>query len=64
MFLPEAGHYSLVISAACHPGLGDASYHLSKAQWGVIGTSQDGNLEHCSFSSEEVTMPEAGERYR
>lgn len=64
MFLPEAGHCSLVISAACHPGPGDASHHLKKVQWGVIGTSQHGSLEHCSFSSEEVTMPEAGERYR
>lgn len=62
--MPFACHCTLVLSAACHPPTNDTDAHLKKVQWGVVRESQNGlTVERCSFTSEEVTLPEASRIY-
>ncbi|KAE8318728.1 hypothetical protein BDV41DRAFT_560561 [Aspergillus transmontanensis] len=72
--MPVAGSCSLAIAAACHPTLrvkGDEyvdeeaklGAEQMRVQWGVIYVDADGE-GHCSFSSEEVGVPEDGKIYR
>ncbi|KAL3461769.1 hypothetical protein BJX64DRAFT_299963 [Aspergillus heterothallicus] len=70
-----AGSCSLAIAAACHPGY-DPSVREEEAtqskasegmeylpvMWGAV--SVNGELGHCTFTSEEVDMPEAGRAYQ
>ncbi|KAK6811974.1 hypothetical protein RU639_012298 [Aspergillus parasiticus] len=72
--MPVAGSCSLAIAAACHPTLrvkgdeyvdeeGKLGAEQMRVQWGVIYVDADGE-GHCSFSSEEVDVPEDGKIYR
>ncbi|KAB8224941.1 hypothetical protein BDV33DRAFT_232682 [Aspergillus novoparasiticus] len=72
--MPVAGSCSLAIAAACHPTLrvkgdeyvdeeGKLGAEQMRVQWGVIYVDADGE-GHCSFSSEEVGVPEDGKIYR
>lgn len=73
MVAPTSGFNSAVISAACHPEVGgDLIHHLKPVQWGVEVDQQhqqhnygsgDETAGHCSFSSEEVSMPIEGRKY-
>ncbi|KAL6229066.1 hypothetical protein BDW75DRAFT_235478 [Aspergillus navahoensis] len=67
--MPVAGSCSLAISAACHPYVSaerEAMEHPGveylPLQWGVV-SGPFGTAEHCSFSSEEVGLPEDGHMY-
>lgn len=61
--MPYAGHCSLVVSAACHPPLGDGEHHEEKVMWGVVRSMSNGEFGHCSFTSRDVTSPHKGEEY-
>lgn len=73
MVAPTSGFNSAVISAACHPeGEMGGMHHLKPVQWGAEVVQQhqqqnygggDGTVGHCSFSSEEVSMPVEGREY-
>ena len=73
-----AGSCSLAIAAACHPKY-DPNLHNEAQQvnihppeeedmvylpvkWGAVAV--DGEVGHCTFTSEEVEMPEAGRFYQ
>ena len=59
--MPLAGSCSAVISAACHPMQQNENMSVLPVKWGAEKTV--GPIGHCSFSSFEVDMPIAGERY-
>ncbi|OCK73823.1 hypothetical protein K432DRAFT_311957 [Lepidopterella palustris CBS 459.81] len=59
--IPFAAASSLVLSAACHPPPEDVDTHLKEVQWGVVDSFKD--VGHCSFSSNQVLQPLAGNRY-
>jgi hypothetical protein len=63
IYMPVTGHCSAVISAACHPPPDDENAHWKKVQWGVVRNRFGGSIEHCTFTSEEVTYPQEGELY-
>ena len=67
--IPLAGGDSAVISAACHPQ-GEDLQRRDLAQlsltWGVVRVSQhdpEGQIMHCSFSSQKVELPVKGQLY-
>jgi hypothetical protein len=60
--LPAAAHCSLVISAACHAPPSDNDPQLKRVQWGVV-RNRFGAIDHCSFTSEDVTRPVEGNLY-
>lgn len=60
-----AASNSAAISAACHIKGDEVDGYAAargKLQWGVVGVGSEG-VGHCSFSTQEVKMPEAGESY-
>ncbi|KAG2421551.1 hypothetical protein HFD88_005526 [Aspergillus terreus] len=64
--MPVAGSCSLAIAAACHPyasaeeeAMEHPGIEYLPLQWGVV-SGRFGTAEHCSFSSEEVGLPEDG----
>ncbi|CAG8979112.1 hypothetical protein HYALB_00000245, partial [Hymenoscyphus albidus] len=61
--MPIAGSCSAAISAACHPWeeVENGKMAISKLRWGSLAT--EGEIGHCSFTSEEVTQPEDGKLY-
>lgn len=60
--MPRAGCCSAAIAAACHGSEPDA--YLKPLQWGVVpGSGGESGIEHCCFSSREVTEPVAGKKY-
>jgi hypothetical protein len=62
VYLPPVQHCSAVISAACHPPSDDQNANIRKVQWGVV--SMPGSIvEHCTFTSQEVSLPKDGTRY-
>ncbi|KAF2678605.1 hypothetical protein K458DRAFT_348372 [Lentithecium fluviatile CBS 122367] len=62
--IPFAAGCSLVVSAACHAPEDNGDAHLRPVQWGVVEEKMfDGEL-HCSLSSQKVSMPKEGIRYR
>jgi hypothetical protein len=72
--MPVAVSCSLAIAAACHPSLtfvgdecvdedGKLGAEQMPIKWGVTYVDADGE-GHCSFTSEEVKMPEEGKMYR
>ena len=70
--MPVAGSCSLAIAAACYPATRPAddsravwlhqNMEYLPLQWGVV--SSDGEVGHCSFSCEKVSMPKKGELYK
>ncbi|KAF2119634.1 hypothetical protein BDV96DRAFT_629163 [Lophiotrema nucula] len=61
--IPIAGHCSAVISAACHPPVGDKDAHLRKVQWGAVPKPNAEDVGHCTFTSEDVRQPREGHLY-
>ena len=62
--MPWGANSSLVLSAACHPPPTDADAQLNGLQWGVVKSRFPGTtVGHCCFTSEDVTPPEADNRY-
>lgn len=62
--IPPSGFNSAVISAACHPPAEEEDPHLKSIQWGEVPQrGGEHEIGHCSFSSEEVTMPVVGREY-
>jgi hypothetical protein len=61
--IPPAQHCSLVISAACHPPPDDDEPQLKAVQWGTASNPFEGPVEHCSFTTEDVTAPVEGMLY-
>ena len=61
--MPLVGSCSAAISAACHPTHQDTDMSVLPVKWGVEKTVVVGSSGHCSFSSFEVDMPIAGEKY-
>jgi len=63
--MPLAGGCSAVISAACHPPSTDAHASLLPVKWGaVIGVGEaEGEVGHCTLTSEEVAGPVEGRLY-
>lgn len=59
--MPLAGSCSAAISAACHPKRQDKDMSVLPVKWGA--ERNVGPIGNCSFSSFEVDMPKAGERY-
>ena len=59
--MPLVGSCSAAISAACHPKQQDEDMSVLPVKWGAEKTVE--LVGHCSFSSFEVDMPTAGERY-
>ncbi len=72
-----AGSCSLAIAAACHPKYDPNLQHEAPevnihppeedmaylpVKWGAVAV--DGDVGHCTFTSEEVEMPEAGKVYQ
>ncbi|KAF2648043.1 hypothetical protein K491DRAFT_699231 [Lophiostoma macrostomum CBS 122681] len=63
--VPLASHCSLVVSAACHPPVGDGYAHLGKVQWGAVRVDKEDGDEvgHCTFPRGVVGAPMEGEMY-
>lgn len=62
--IPQGGFNSAVLSAACHPPVGETDVHLKPVQWGVVSPpDENAGVGHCSFSSEEVSLPVEGQEY-
>ncbi len=75
--IPLHCNKSCAISASCHPGLPSSGNEqgeqvsnvgenmaLSRVMWGVVLQPKDNNgVGHCSFMSDQVEMPQRGERY-
>lgn len=64
--MPLAGSCSAAISAACHPKQQDEDMSVLPIKWGAEKKNMSVDVKsigHCSFSSFEVDMPMAGERY-
>ena len=61
--IPITVHCSFAISAACHPPPDDIDPCLKPVQWGVVNNRFKGNVEHCTFTSEEVKEPQDGHVY-
>ena len=61
--IPLAANCSAVISAACHSkdGFGDKMAPYLPLRWGV--SHIEGEIGHCAFSAEEVTLPEEDHLY-
>ena len=72
-----AGSCSLAIAAACHPNYDpnlesearqekshppEEDMMYSPVKWGAVAV--DGEVGHCTFTSEEVEMPESGRFYQ
>jgi hypothetical protein len=62
VYIPPVQHCSAVIGAACHPPFDDKDASFKKVQWGVIGRSAAG-VEHCTFTSHDVSLPKDGTLY-
>ena len=75
--IPLHGNKSVAISAACHPetrsenGQSMLVYHpeanmaLRTVMWGATVQPKDDNeIGHCSFTADQVEMPETGRRYQ
>ena len=76
--IPLHCNKSTVISASCHSGVPSSGNEqgarmsdvgenvaLSRVMWGVVLQPKDNNgVGHCSFTSDQVAMPQRGERYR
>jgi hypothetical protein len=58
--IPMASNRSAVISAACHVYYEKLAWE-KPVKWGVV--ESEGEIGHCSFSSEEVDAPEEGKLY-
>ncbi|KAF2797901.1 hypothetical protein K505DRAFT_322270 [Melanomma pulvis-pyrius CBS 109.77] len=65
VYIPPAQHCSAVISAACHPPVGDADAALKRVRWGVVRRreEEETGTQHCSFTSWDVEMPRDGVVY-
>lgn len=62
--IPQGGFNSAVLSAACHPPAGETDVHLKPVQWGMVSPpDEEAGVGHCSFSSEEVSLPVEGKKY-
>lgn len=68
--IPMGGSNSAVISAACHlrrktSDMGDVDEDLVRKplMWGVTVPAIEGQPGHCSFSVDEVTLPNYGDLY-
>ncbi|KAI9738738.1 MAG: hypothetical protein M1834_008243 [Cirrosporium novae-zelandiae] len=68
--LPLVSSCSAAISAACHNLDGDPDAAFLPVKWGVMKLDDDNHnkdrnitIGHCSFTSDEVTMPVPGEKY-
>ncbi|KAF9634200.1 hypothetical protein BFW01_g5095 [Lasiodiplodia theobromae] len=62
--IPHGGFNSAVLSAACHPPVGETDVHLKPVQWGVVSRpGEEAGVGHCAFSSEEVSLPVEGKKY-
>ena len=57
--MPLAGSCSAAINAACHTPPEDVGAAVLPVMWGVVSKADDG-VEHCAFSSQEVSLPVAG----
>ncbi|PLB49785.1 hypothetical protein P170DRAFT_510249 [Aspergillus steynii IBT 23096] len=75
--MPIAGSCSLAIAAACHPyfdpnylggdGIAEIQFYgedvaLVPIKWGAVRL--DGGLGHCTFSADEVDLPDEGRVYQ
>lgn len=59
--IPLGGDCSLVVSAACHSeGEGD-DVGVMKVKWGALRREE--GVEHCGFSSKDVSFPVDGKVY-
>ncbi|KAH0542508.1 hypothetical protein FGG08_003104 [Glutinoglossum americanum] len=65
--IPLVGSCSVAISAACHRSkLEGPEIAYEKVQWGVVRRNEEevgSTYGHCSFSAEEVEVPEIGVYY-
>ena len=59
--IPLVGSCSAAISAACHRPEEDTTASLLPVKWGVVEVDPQTDIGHCSFSSQDVTVP--GERF-
>ncbi len=60
--IPLASSCSAAISAACHPPPEDVDAAFLPVKWGAIPT-KDGDVGHCTFTSQTVVPPVEGELY-
>lgn len=60
--MPLVKSNSAAISAACHPRANEvADAALQPLQWGAVPT--EGDVGHCCFSTDHVSLPEEGKQY-
>jgi hypothetical protein len=59
--LPLARGCSAIISAACHPAVGEPDIAAKPLGWGVVEEGEE--IGHCSFSSGDLIKPEEGRLY-
>ena len=59
--MPLAGSCSAAISAACHRPEEDVDAATKPVMWGVVGS--ENRVDHCCFTSFEVSQPVPGKHY-
>lgn len=59
--LPLARGCSAIISAACHPAVGEPDIAAKLLRWGVVEEGEE--IGHCSFSCRDPTKPKEGRLY-
>ena len=59
--LPVLGPCSAAISASCHRPVNDVDAASLPVKWGVVET--EGPVEHCCFTSHEVSLPNTNTLY-
>lgn len=61
--IPLVSSCSAAISAACHPPHDQKNAHLFPVQWGAVPGMKREEVEHCSFSADDVDKPVEGALY-